>query len=184
MSELMNFRSDHQRNLLGFLFLLQNGIMPKWLPEYDQPHFEEIIVDAFRNQPGFYKKNMAGKITGNEVLLESWVNLLSDNFKLKVLTALNEAAGRGILIFKAIVENKLRIFLATGNVKSRFDLMFWNYCLTRFAEEDPGDKQMFYRRLEDQIEKAWWDNYQAIPADSYKARINLMQKLTAQYSSC
>lgn len=149
----------------------------------DKEKFEEKVIEAFGSQAGTYDKNMAGMIPANREALNRWVYLFNDTFRMKVMTGLSEAAGRGILIFKSIVENKLRIFLAPDDLKIEFDLIFWKHALTLFADTEPADKSSFFSKLEKDIETDWWALYGPMPMESYTKRVELMNRLSAHYSS-
>ncbi len=184
MADLMNFKSDEQLLLLGFMFLLQNGTLPKWLPQYSEADFEEKVEKAFVSQASYYRKHFADRISSHPRALDRWASRFSDEFRMRVLTGLDHATGRGILVFKAILENKLRIFLAPDHLKHQFDLLFWKTVLPHFSRSEFRDKNSFFSRLEQDIESAWWKQCGPLREASYAKRLQMLQGLTETHSVC
>ncbi|HUX84782.1 MAG TPA: contractile injection system tape measure protein [Chitinophagaceae bacterium] len=177
MADLLNFKSDQQRTLLGFMFLLQNGELPQWLPDYKEKDFEQKVEEALISQAAYYRKHFADRIITHPRALERWASLFSDEFRMRVLTSLNNAPGRGILVFKAILENKLRIFLAPDYLKHRFDLLFWQTALPHFSGSEPLDKNSFFSSLEKDLETSWWKQCGPVREESYSKRLQLLRSL-------
>jgi hypothetical protein len=182
MSDLMNFKSDQQRTLLGFLFLLQHGTIPQWLPEYSQEEFEEKVLDAFAIQGSYFRSHIAAKVTTQDRAMDRWCTLFSDSFRMKVLTGLNNAAGRGILVFKSIIENKLKVFLGTHSLRARFDKMFWNQALILFSRENSLDKKDIFTELEGQIDACWLTNCNPLEEERYVRRLQMIKSISPQLS--